>query len=106
MKFLLFLIEKSRLNILKDIAKAFENIYLNYKNIVPVTIKSAGPIEPKQMQALLKRLQEKLGKEIQPHTVIDKKLLGGFKIETGHVVYDGSLRTQLDNFKEHVITTI
>lgn len=106
LKFLLFLIAKSRLSVLKEIAQAFEDAYLAHKNILRVTIQSARTIEPNQMKALTLKLKERLGKEILSEVIVDKKILGGFKIKTNNLVFDGSLKTQLDKFQESVITAI
>jgi len=104
--FFLFLIEKARLNMLGEIVAAFDALYLNYKNIANVVVKTASAIEPKQMDALVKKLKERLAKDIQPRVIMDEGLIGGFKIHMDDVVYDCSFKTQLEKFQKSVITAI
>lgn len=104
--FFLFLIEKTRLNILEEIVAAFGALYLKHKNVVSVVVKTAGAIEPKQMGALVKKLKERFAKDLEPRAIVDEGLIGGFKIQMDDVVYDCSFKTQLAKFQESVIATV
>jgi F-type H+-transporting ATPase subunit delta len=100
--FILFLEEKRRLRFLRDIARAFEGIFLEANNIAKVKITTSIGLTQQQREAVSKSLQSKFNKVIDPHLDVDPAVLGGIKIQKGDEIYDYSLRAQLERFKERV----
>jgi F-type H+-transporting ATPase subunit delta len=98
--FLLFLIEKRRLNILGAILEVFDVLYLEHKNVAEVHITSAFPVEQGQVDAICKKLRDQFKKDIRPVVVVDPSLIGGIKVKTPELVYDFSYKTQLDKFRQ------
>jgi F0F1-type ATP synthase delta subunit len=47
-------------------------------------------------------LKKKLGKDIEFEYKIDNSIIGGFIINLDGIVYDNSVRTQLDRLKKHI----
>jgi F-type H+-transporting ATPase subunit delta len=56
----------------------------------------------KQKQQLLQTLERKTGKKIQAKYSLEPELLGGATVRIGDTVYDGSVRTQLNNMRERL----
>ena len=104
--FLLFLIDKNRLNLIGDIIDIFHQMYLLHENIQEVHLTSEREMDAGLLQGLLNKLSAKSGKKIQSHLMTDTDLLGGFKLRMGDVVYDASLKTQLRRFQESIISTV
>lgn len=102
--FLLLLERKNRLNILSLIIDEFELLFFDKRQIARVKISTPFPVSSDQIQSITQYLQTKLRKKIEPHVEIEKSLLGGLKVQVGDVVYDYSLRTQLDRFKKQLLT--
>ena len=103
-KFILFLIEKKRLALLKDICGHFEKLYLESEGIVQAEITSSVPLEKDQIKELCVQFKNKLKKEIEPQFKIDSQVLGGIKIKVGDVIYDYSLRFQLEKFRHALLS--
>ena len=93
--FLKLLLEYRRINVLPEIAAHFEALKADVENVVDVTVTSASPISKKQLDTISAALHERLGRDVNIETEIDKNLIGGAVIRAGDVVIDGSLRARL-----------
>jgi F-type H+-transporting ATPase subunit delta len=102
--FVLFLAEKKKLSYLAPIAEYFKKLYLAKKEILPVKLISAFSMSASQINTLCEKLKEYFHKDIEPSLGIDQSLLGGFKIQIRDVIYDLSLRAQLEQFRKSVMT--
>ncbi len=101
--FILFLAAKKRLNVFENICRSFTDLYRDANQILPVKITSRFELSSAQLKSLSSRLAEKFKKKIEPYLVVDAHLLGGLKVQIGDVVYDYSMRTQLEKFKENLV---
>jgi len=101
--FLMFLIEKGRLNILNEIISAFTLLYLEEHKIGTIEIISASTLLPEQVEAIRKRLTVRWKREFVAETRIDPALIGGFQIKAGDQVLDYSIKNQLENFRRQII---
>ncbi len=53
-------------------------------------------------ELLCKGIREKTGDDITFEKVYDESLVGGFVLKLDGVVYDNSIRTQLQRLKKHI----
>lgn len=106
LNFLMFLVERSRLDILGQIIDEFIAIHLTSIGTMNVVIRTERAIDPPLMEKLLAKLQERSGKKIQADVIIDPELLGGFKVLMGDEVYDSSFKSQLRKYQESAISTV
>ncbi len=102
-EFVQFLEEKSRINILQECCRAFDDLYYDHQGIVKVKIISAVPLDSSQLDATERALKAKLGKEIESDISIDPLLLGGFKLVIKDKVIDYSLRSNLNRIKHNIV---
>jgi len=98
--FLFFLVDKRRINVIIEICKIFNQLYLKYKNIAEVQIISAFPIDQDQVDALTKKLSDKFRKEVHTTVTTDSRLIGGLKVKTPDLTFDFSFSTQLSKFRQ------
>jgi len=101
--FILFLGEKGKLFLLRKACEVFEDMYLAAKNILRVQLISAQPLEHSQVKTIGERLKSKLNKDVILSLEKDERLLGGFTIKINDTVYDFSLITQLERFRQNVV---
>jgi len=94
--FLKLLLEYRRVAVLPEIAAHFEALKAVVENVVEVTVTSASAISKKQQDTISKALRERLGRDVNIETEVDKNLIGGAVIRAGDVVIDGSLRARLE----------
>lgn len=104
--FLLFLVEKNRLNIVGDVIEMFGRLYKEEKQIIDIQIETERDMDPAMLDAIVNKLSQRLNKKIETTVRVVPELLGGFKLNVQGVVYDASLKTQLQKFQESVTSTV
>jgi len=70
----------------------------NYR-MVEVKIISAGDLSDAERQALRARFSELTGKQVEFDFRRDQELVGGILAQIGSVIYDGSVRGQLERIR-------
>ena len=91
------LIDKNRDEIIDDIYEKYYELYLDYKKIAVVTVTSAVVIDEQTTNRIIDILRHKIvGKDtIQIKKVIDKNIIGGFKVAYMDYEYDASVVSTL-----------
>ena len=103
LRFLMFLTQKKRLAVLKDISGHYQKLYQKAKNILKIKIISTIALPEQQINDICHRFKLRLRKDIEAESDIQKDILGGVKIQVGDIIYDYSLQSQLEKFKDNVI---
>lgn len=97
------LLDRERLAQLPDMSRELDAMIDERAGRIAATVTSAVPLTPAQEQALLQRLEALSGKKVQMQVVHDPNLLGGLVAKVGDVLYDGSLRTQLERMRDELV---
>jgi len=101
--FLHVLLERNRMRSFLNIAELFLEIVNKRKGIVSTRIVTAAPLDRDGIGRIEKRLTKVTGKTVMAETVeTNENLLGGMVISVGNTVYDGSIRTQLEEMKRRI----
>lgn len=106
MRFILFLIDKSRLNVLDEILECMEELKLDMDDAVRVRVVSERSLPESLARQILSRIRERLGKKIIADYAVDDCLVGGFKIYIKDQVYDASLKSQLNRFHQDILSNV
>src|SRR5207253_11251153 len=69
---------------------------------VPVTLSTAAPLAPGQLERISARLKAALGKEPVMAHEVRPALLGGAVLRVGDVVADGSVRRSLADLRARI----
>jgi len=97
--FLRLLVDRRRLAILPDIARLFRDMADEKAGRVRGTVVSAIPLDPQSIRQLESTLSQVVQKQVVLETRVDQEVLGGVSTQVGSVVFDGTLRSQLDDLK-------
>ena len=100
--FLLLLLERDRLTYLDSIVTIYRQLLNETKGRVEAKVTSPDSLEPAMINRLREVLQRISGKQIVLQQLTDPGLIGGVVVEFEGKVYDGSVRTQLDNMKQRI----
>jgi F-type H+-transporting ATPase subunit delta len=77
------------------------------QGIIEVVLKSAIPLDDDQKEELGSVLKKRFdANQIIFKEIIDKNLIGGFKIEVNNEIIDVTLRSQISKLKEHLTSKI
>ncbi len=102
--FLFILLDNDRVRHVPEILAAFHDRLDDQQNRVRAEITSAVALEGSEKEALRKAIAEMTGKDVEMTTDVDESLIGGAVTRIGGTVYDGSVRTQLEQLKDNILT--
>jgi F-type H+-transporting ATPase subunit delta len=98
--FLQVLLQNQRLTELGEVNKRFAQVLDERSGIVSAEVTTARPVPENSQQALREKLTALTGKQVRLSFATDEELIGGIVTRIGSTVYDGSVRTQLQQVKE------
>lgn len=98
--FLTVLLKKHRIDLAREIASAFRRISDQARGEATVEIHSAMPLNDRQEQQIVSRLEKIAGYKIEVKKSVEPLLIGGVMVKLGHRVIDGTARRQLEMFRK------
>lgn len=104
--FLSLLIKNRRLDMIRDIAIAYRDIYRRENKISRVTVTSAAPLAPTVEQRLKALIEKHLpaGGSMEYRALTDPSLIGGFTIAIDNQRLDASVANELKQLQLSLIT--
>ena len=105
-QFLNFLVSKGRLNILENVAEAFEALYLSHHQRVRVLVQSAKPLDDGLKEELLARLKKITGCALVPEWKVDPAMIGGIRVYSAGKLYEYSFKNELRDYKRRALERI
>ena len=97
--FLSLLIERNRLDLLGEITSTYETLLDEKLGVVRAHVTSALELDSAQQGQVAAKLQAMTGKKIRMQVSVDPALIGGLVAQVGSTIYDGSIRQQLQTFR-------
>ena len=95
----LLMADRNRLDRTADVLRAFGELVDARLGRMRARVASASPLSPEAVDAIASRLSEVTGAKILLERSVEPALLGGVVAQVGSLVYDGSVRTQLEDLK-------
>ena len=97
--FLAVLLENQRIQQLGEIVAAFNRELDRRLGVVSAEVTTASPITDAERRQLSDRLARLTGKQVRLQFNVDAEIIGGVVTRIGSVIYDGSIRNQLEQIK-------
>lgn len=101
--FLRILLKNSRLTELPRINERFLSVLEQRSGHVSAEITSARELPKNERADFEKNLSKLTGKQVSVNYAIDKEIIGGVVTRIGSTVYDGSVKTKLENLREQLV---
>lgn len=101
--FLRVLLRNSRLTELGEINRKFASVLEERSGIVSADITSARELSEAQKTDVLLNLELMTGKRMKLEFKTDESLIGGMVTRIGSTVYDGSVKTQLEELRQQLV---
>ena len=98
------LAEHDRLDLVPDLAEAFNERLREVDQIIPAEIVSAVPLDDGQRASLQSAIAKASGKTVSLTARVDPAIVGGLIARVGSVVFDGSVASQLDKLRQKLAT--
>ncbi len=102
--FLRVLLRNSRLTELGVINEKFASVLEERSGVISAEITSARQLSEAERAELQVSLAKLTGKQINLNFEIDETIIGGVVTRVGSTVYDGSVKTKLENLKQQLIS--
>lgn len=101
--FLKVLLQNGRLSDLSEINDRFAAVLDERGGIVAAEITSARELPDAERAQFEKSLAALTGKTVNVNYAVDPDIIGGVVTRIGSTVYDGSVKTKLDNLREQLV---
>jgi F-type H+-transporting ATPase subunit delta len=92
-----------RLELLRPIARLLRKLHAERSGLTEVEVRVATDLSDTVRQEIQQRLQRALGTQPVLNVAIDPALIAGIWVRVGDRVFDGSIRTQLEHARRHMI---
>lgn len=102
--FLRTLNQHDRLGLLQAVGICLRQILDESEGRVPVLVRTAVSLDKDQLDAVVKLLETKLKVKPDLTTEVDPRILGGLWMRVGDKVYDRSVRWNLNQLRESILT--
>jgi F-type H+-transporting ATPase subunit delta len=105
LNFFQLLVDKNRIEYLSDIGEVFARLAEEERGFARAVVTTAIPLASDLEQALSAKLATLIGSKIILEKKINPAVIGGVSVTVGDQVIDGTVRTQLDQLRNHLLKT-
>ena len=102
MRFLRLLVSKQREDLIPEVVMAVRELRDAASNTVEAQVRSAKPLTDAERAALTSRLEARAGQTVRLTERVQPDLIGGLVVRIGDVVYDRSVKHQLETLREQL----
>ena len=102
---LAFIVEQGRARELERIVEVLAEVVAETREATVAEVRSAVPLSDAQVKKLNEALSNATGRRIEVRVVVDPSVVGGLVARVGDEIFDGSIRTRLDEAREHLAGT-
>jgi F-type H+-transporting ATPase subunit delta len=100
--FLFVISDHQRSPILPEMVASFQDVIRQRQGIAEAEISSAVELSAPQKKKFAQTLERLTGKKIKAKYSLDPGLLGGAVVRVGDTIYDGSVRSSLNEMRAHL----
>lgn len=97
-----FLVEQGHARDIGRIVEAVVEVAAEARQSAVAEVRSAVPLAEAQRRRLAEALATATGRQVDIRVVVDPSILGGLVARVGDVIFDGSVRTRLDEAKQRL----
>jgi len=101
--FLKVLLQNGRLAEIGEINERFAQVLDERGGLISAIVTSARELPAGEKGSIEKNLEQLTGKRVSVRYEVDPELIGGVVTRIGSTVYDGSVKTKLENLREQLV---
>jgi F-type H+-transporting ATPase subunit delta len=95
----LLMVRRGRPGAIERMVDHFGALVRRHRGISLAEVRTALPLDEAQRTAVMERLHELTGDEIEINEVVDDSLIGGITVRIGDRLYDASVRNRLERLR-------
>ena len=99
LRFLGLLVDKQRAEQVPDVLAAYRALRDERAGVVEADVRTAKPLGADEADRLKRALEARAGKTVRMRIAVDPSLVGGLVVRLGDVVYDRSVKHQLETLR-------
>lgn len=99
---LFLLVDRNRTDQIHEIVEVYQAFNNEHKGIIEAVVTTAFPLHAEDEKQLIQAFTHLTRKRLHIKKQIDSDLLGGVVVRIGDRIYDGSLRTKLQQFQKQL----
>lgn len=98
------MLRRGRIEQLPRVSAEFRRLDNATKGIVAATATTAAPLSNDEVRALVGRLEQMTGAQIELELQVDPSLLGGLMVRVGDRMIDGSVKGRLERLRNQLVS--
>ena len=102
-RFILLLIENGRFEIFPELLESLPELWNESKGVATYEVSSVIPLTEVQIMKLTQKLEQLEQKPVFLKYREDPSLVGGLSVQKGNIIYDASIRGNLERLKHLII---
>ena len=102
-RFIEFLAETGRIKFVREIQEVYEQLLAERQNRAMAQLATATDVGQAGLSAIKTSLEGMTGKTVDIEAKVDPALMGGVRAQIGSVVYDGTIKNQLDKMRAQLV---
>ncbi len=102
-RFVEHLAETGRIRYIKDVYQAFLDILAEKQNRALARVITAVSLNNGDLADIKKKLEVLTGKQVDVDSKVDATLIGGALAQIGSVIYDGTIKNQLNKMRNQLV---
>ena len=84
---------------MREVHRAFEELLAERQNRAVARLTTAVPVAPADLAGIKKELEKITGRDVEIDAHVDPAVIGGARARIGSVIYDGTIKNQLDKMR-------
>lgn len=101
--FIRLLLKKDRIKNLREVAEGLSDLIIEKQNKKKAVVISTEKLPDTSLSKIKSRLSSITKKDIEIEERVDSSIIGGVIIQVGSLVYNGSIKTQLESVKNRLL---
>lgn len=97
-----FLVDQGRARDIDRVIAAISEVAAGSRRHALAEVRSAVPLDDAQRERLARALSDATGHEVEVRVTVDPNVLGGIVARVGDAIFDGSVRSRLDEAKQQM----
>ncbi len=101
--FIKLLLKKDRIKYLREIVENLSMLIIEKQNKKKAVVITTAKLTDASLSKIKSRLSDITKKDVELEERVDDSIIGGVMIQVGSLVYNGSIKTQLENIKNRLL---
>jgi ATP synthase F1 delta subunit len=100
--FLKLLIDNHRMPVIFRIRRQYEALWREENRLLPVEVTSAVELDEETVRLIRERVEQQTGQHVELTRRVDEGILGGLVVRVSNMIFDASIRNQLERLRRQV----